>query len=292
MSCACHAVLVDMCACTPFTTIINNSDINWAIEHLKKGKRDQFNLDSTHFIVAAPVISDVLVTFFTTLIHHGFLPSQLVDCVLVPVPKTGEDLSQSDNYQPIALASSLSKILKWCILIQYASYLDSCNLQLGFKKNLSTTLCTGTLKQVVAKYIYNCSSVLLVFLDAFKVFDLVRHDILFQLLLSRGLPPLVVRLLYSWYHSENLRIRWSGSLSRPFAVSNGVWQGGVLSPILFAIYLDELLMKLKSTNVSCYWGYHFVGALAAYADEVLLAPSAAAYVSYLVLVSSLLMSAV
>ena len=119
-----------------------------AIGNLKKGKRDASNLDSTHFVVAAPVISDVLVLFFTALLHHGFLP-QIIDCLLVPVPKPGKSLSHSDSYRSIALASSLSKILEWCIiLIQYVSHLDSCNLQFGFRKDLSTTLCTGVLKQV------------------------------------------------------------------------------------------------------------------------------------------------
>ena len=56
-------------------------------------------------------------------------------------------------------------------------------------RHCTTTLCTGVLKQVVSKYIHHDSSVFACFLDASKAFDLVRHDILFKLLLSRGLPP-------------------------------------------------------------------------------------------------------
>ena len=77
---------------------------------------------------------------------------------------------------------------------------------------------------------------------------------------------LVVQLLHSWYVSQHLRVRWGGAFSSPFAVSNGV-QGNVLSPILFALYLDELLVKLQSDGVGCYWGHHFVGPLA-YADDI------------------------
>ena len=183
--------------------------------------------------------ADQSASALTPLLHHGFLPPQIIDCLLVPVPKPGKNLSHSDSYRPIALASSLSKILEWCILIQYASHLDSCNLQFGFKKDLSTTLCTGVLKQVVSKYIHHDSSVFACFLDASKAFDLVRHDILFKLLLSRGLPPLVVRLLHSWYVSQNLRVRWDAALSHPFVVSNGVRQGGVLSPILLLFTLTN-----------------------------------------------------
>ena len=51
---------------------------------------------------------------------------------------------------------------------------------------------------------------------------------------------------------------------------------GVLSPILFAIYLDELLLRLKSSGVGCHWSHHFAGVLAYADDVVLLAPSASA----------------
>ncbi len=45
------------------------------------------------------------------------------------------------------------KILEWCILIQFVPHFDSCNLQFGFKKDMSASLCTGVLNHVIAKYI-------------------------------------------------------------------------------------------------------------------------------------------
>ena len=52
-------------------------------------------------------------------------------------------------------------------------------------------------------------------------------------------------------------------------MSNGVKQGGVLSPILFSIYLDYLLVTLKHADIGCSWGGEFSGALP-YADDVVL----------------------
>ena len=61
-----------------------------------------------------------------------------------------------------------------------------------------------------------------------------------------------------------------------FHVSNGVQQGGVLSPILFTVYIDELLQRLQNLGVGCQWEGLFVGCLC-YADDLaLLAPSAGA----------------
>ena len=63
------------------------------------------------------------------------------------------------------------------------------------------------------------------------------------------------------------------AVSDPFSTSNGVRQGGVLSPILFTIYIDDLLTTLENNGVGCFWKHHYVGAVC-YADDVaLLAPS-------------------
>ena len=109
-----------------------------------------------------------------------------------------------------------------------------------------------------------------------KAFNLVDHNLLFRRLLDRSLPLPIVHLLMAWYREQNMRVRWNQTLSDSFSVTNGVRQGGVLSPILFTVYIDELLIQLKHLGVGCHWKHHFVGAVC-YADDLaLLAPSQAA----------------
>ena len=61
-----------------------------------------------------------------------------------------------------------------------------------------------------------------------------------------------------------------------FHTTNGVRQGGVLSPILFTVYIDDLLIALEDCGIGCFWKHHFVGAVC-YADDIsLLAPSPSA----------------
>ena len=67
----------------------------------------------------------------------------------------------------------------------------------------------------------------------------------------------------------SLRVKWGNTLSSEFPATNGVKQGGVLSPILFAIYTDGLLKRLEETGVGCHMGSLFTGALA-YADDITL----------------------
>ena len=80
-------------------------------------------------------------------------------------------------------------------------------------------------------------------------------------------------LLLNMYTNHVTRVSWNGICSRPFVVGNGVKQGGVISPILFCIYIDSLLCAVQYSGVGCYIGHMFLGALAYANDTVLLAPT-------------------
>ena len=87
------------------------------------------------------------------------------------------------------------------------------------------------------------------------------------------MPKPIVRLLLHWYMTQKMRVQWSGRASDYFEISNGVRQGGVLSPVLFTIYLDSLLESLRASGRGCYWKDHFSGALCYADDPSILAPS-------------------
>ena len=204
------------------------------------------------------------------------MPKCLCDCVLVSIPKSGKDAFCSDNYCPIALASTLSKVLEHIILEKYSKFFVSNCLQFGFKRGSSTTTCTALVKSVVAKYIHSGSHVYGCFLDASKAFDMVQFDLLFRKLQSRGLPLPLLHFLSNWYLSQEMSVCWGPGRYKSFGVSNGVRQGGVLSPLLFNVYMDGLIEDLSESGVGCYWGHHFVGTFCYADDAVLLAPCASA----------------
>ena len=64
-------------------------------------------------------------------------------------------------------------------------------------------------------------------------------------------------------------LRWNGSLSSKFDTTNGVKQDWVLSPLLFSVYLNDLLCQLRYQNIGCHMHSHFVGAVI-YADDITL----------------------
>ena len=92
---------------------------------------------------------------------------------------------------------------------------------------------------------------------------------------------MTAHFLMNLYTRQKLRVEWSNTLSFEFVVKDGVKQEGVLSPFLFAAYIDELLLQLQASGFGSYIGQYFVGALA-YADDVtLLGPTLTSITSML-----------
>jgi len=157
---------------------------------LKKGKSDGSGLPSDVFIYAKNILSNPLSQLFAAVVRHCYVPKLLRDCILQLIPKPGKNPTCSDNYRPIALAPTLSKVLKWCILLKYEDSFSTLLLQFGFKPGLSADMCTGLIKNVISCYCFNDSNVFGCFLDTSKVFDRVSHLKLFSKLLEKDLPPI------------------------------------------------------------------------------------------------------
>ena len=88
-----------------------------AIGKLKRGKSDGGPLVSDHIVEAPVPICHFLARLFTSVLRHGFMPAAFRDATIQPIPKGSKDPSVSPNYRGIALASSLSKVLEWSILL-------------------------------------------------------------------------------------------------------------------------------------------------------------------------------
>ena len=71
------------------------------------------------------------------------------------------------------------------------------------------------------------------------------------------------------YCNQKMRVKWNGSLHGTFSASKGVKQGGVLSPLLFTVFLDQLILELKELGIGCHLNGMFVGAFI-FADDVTL----------------------
>ena len=256
-------------------SLVQVKDVKQAFQKLKPGKHDgNAGIYSDHFIHASNKFIVCFSILLAAILLHGHTPKALLLSVLISIPKDAQaSLCDSGNYRGIALSSPMCKIIDHWVLLKYGSLLQTSDYQYGFKKGHSTSLCTLILKETVSYFNVQNSSVYSCLLDASKAFDFVHYGKLFNILLDRNLPPHIIRLILDSYSHQTLKTRWGHSLSHGIDVKNGVKQGGVLSPILFALYMDELILRLKNSCFGCRIGKTYVGCLA-YADDLtLLSPS-------------------
>ena len=172
-----------------------------------------------------------------------------------------------DNYRGITLSPCISKLFELCLLIQLKSYLKTSDLQFGFKEDLGCIHALYTVRAALDYFNNNGSTVTLCALDISKAFDKVDHHVLFSKLIVRKVPICLLKVLISWYSKCNAMVRWGSSLSRSFAVKAGVRQGGVLSPYLFAVYIDHLICALENSGHGCVIHGVYLGCIV-YADDI------------------------
>ena len=153
-----------------------------AIRDLSSGRSGGYDgLDAEHFKFAGHSCVIHLSLCFTMMLKHSHLPNGLTKVLLIPIlkDKTG-DISDKDNYRPIALASVSSKILETTILNRSRDCLQTSDHQFGFKPGHSTDMAIYAVKEIVDYFVRNNSPVFLCFLDAKKAFDRVNHWKLFD----------------------------------------------------------------------------------------------------------------
>ena len=101
----------------------------------------------------------------------------------------------------------------------------------------------------------------------------MSHYGIFLKLCERCVPLCFINVLMYWYMNMTVVCKWGNSVSFEFRVLSGVRQGGILSPSLFSLYVDELISILRKSHVGCHLIDLFVGCLF-YADDLaLLSPT-------------------
>ena len=147
------------------------------------------------------------------------------------------------NYRCITVSCVLSKLFEYCVLDKFQAVFFSSDLQFGFKAKVGCADALYTLKSVVDYYVRNGSTVTLTALDVSKAFDKVSHFALFSKLMEMNAPRCLINVLICWYSKCYVSVKWNNVTSTCFQSMAGVRQGGVLSPVLFAIYIEDIVKK-------------------------------------------------
>ena len=219
--------------------LVCSEDIRNIVNKLKCGKSsgpDGISAESLKFSHSRLYV--LLSLCFSLCLTHGYLPKSLMETTIVPIVKNKcGNLSNSNNYRPIAIATITSKVLESLILVKCEEFLYTSDNQFGFKSGHSTEFCIYTLQEYIEFYKRRNTTVFVTFLDASKAFDRIDHWRLFTKLIDKHVPVFVIKLLVFWYSQQQMNIRWGNTVSSSFHVTNGVKQGGIISPVLFNVYV-------------------------------------------------------
>ena len=142
-------------------------------------------------------------------------------------------------------------------------------MQFGFKKNVGCSNAIFAVRQVIEYFNERGSNVYVAALDASKAFDKVNFYKLFSSLVHCGLPVHIIDSIVNWYSKLSIVVRWCGHLSAALSVLSGVRQGGILSPILFNLYVNSIITKLRNKGLGCNFRNCYIGCVM-YADDLIL----------------------
>jgi hypothetical protein len=255
--------------------LITFTELFQCMKALKQGKHDgHLGHYSDHLRHAPHRFACCLLLVFNSLLIHGIVPDEMCLSTVSPIPKNKrKSLSDPENYRAIALSSIMGKLLDRVFLQKCPSLSTTSDMQFGFKKGHGTLHCSFVVREVLEYYTSRGSDVYIGLLDASKAFDRVEFTALFRRLTSQGVCPIVARFLLRLYTHQMIRVRWGEAITDEFRATNGVKQGGVLSPSLFTLYIDPLLQRLSKEGIGCHVGNVFSASLGYADDVILMAPS-------------------
>jgi len=120
-------------------TLFDASGVEKGLNSLKLDKASDCDDASKESVMYShPIIIIHMKLLFNMICEHSYVPDRFGTGITVPVVKDRlGDLSCASNYRPITLSPIISKIFEYCILHKYEHWLQSDDLQLGFKKNSS-----------------------------------------------------------------------------------------------------------------------------------------------------------
>jgi hypothetical protein len=251
---------------------INVELVSKLIASMASGKAAGLDeLSSEHLMYSHPVVVCILTKLFNLFILYGHIPASFGCSYTVPIPKCdghGRSLSV-DDFRGISISPIISKLFEMAILDRFSTYLITSDHQFGFKKNLSCRHAVYCVRNVIEGFVNNGSTFNVCTLDLSKAFDRMNHHALFIKLMERNFPNKLLAILETWFSISVSCVKWNTHFSNFFSLSAGVRQGGVLSPYLFAVFVDDIIRKVELLNVGCYVS-SICTSIFLYADDILL----------------------
>ena len=201
--------------------------------------------------ILAPTLSVII----NQSLYTGIFPDKLKVAKVLPLLKKGDNWLM-ENYRPISLLSTLSKVFERVVFEQMYEYLNSNNLlyqsQYGFRKDHSTELASTELIDRICKVMDKGETPFSIFLDLSKAFDMLDHDILLTKLRHYGIVGTPLIWFKSYLTNRAQYVEINGTCSNLLSIGKGVPQGSFLGPLLFIIFINDIHRSSKEFKFITY----------------------------------------
>lgn len=195
-------------------------------------------------------LSVPLCTIFNKSLSSGTFPDCWKVAHIAPIFKAG-DKGQCENYRPISILSCCAKLFESIvydfIFNQIKQYIAP--NQHGFIKNRSTATNLLEYKNYLCCAFSKGGQVDAVYTDFSKAFDRVNHGLLCQKLEAYGIHGNLHRWVKSYLSRRSQLVAIKGHLSAPLVVTSGVPQGSHLGPLLFIVFINDLVEQLTCPSL-------------------------------------------
>ena len=180
-------------------------------------------------------------------LRTGIFPDALKIAKVKPLYKKGDNFCLN-NYRPISLLPTISKIFERVMFTQLYSYLNANNLlseqQYGFRSQHSTELACVKLVDYITTEMDNIKKIkspTAIFLDLSKAFDTLNFNILLNKLQYYGIHGISLSLIRSYLTNRFQYVQFENSESDLLEIKTGIPQGSILGPLFFSIMINDLV---------------------------------------------------